>query len=321
MLVSVIVATYNSERYITETLESIKDQTYQEIELIVTDDHSGDKTIEVCRSWLGIHSERFLHSELLTVQSNTGTSANCNRGLLSARGDWIKFCAGDDTLKRSCIEDNVECVGSHPEIRALFSRIDIYKNTFAPQNLIQTTPEIPYSHEGILAEDRTAESQHKMLLLSDRIHFTPSVILHRETLLSVGGFDERFRLLEDHPLWLNLTENGHKLYFMEKVTVNYRIHSKAVNNTGVDYLINPNYFNSEDFRRVYTYPKLPLDIRLSARFVWLTSQFFRSNRLNNNIRRNRFMLILLTRYLNPFNCYIWVKKRINKGLEKNEFYM
>jgi hypothetical protein len=139
-------------------------------------------------------------------------------------------------------------------------------------------------------------------------------------LISVGGFDERFKMLEDYPLWLNLTKKGHKLHFMDKVTVNYRQHSKAINNTGRIFLINPNYFKQEEFRKAYTYPYLPMDIRLKQRYVWYASQIFRFDWLNKKLRYNKLLYYLLTIYLNPFKYFIALRKRINSDLGESEFY-
>ncbi len=318
--VSVIVVTYNSSPFVVETLESIASQTWEDIELIITDDCSVDNTVEVCRNWLSNQSKRFIRSEILLFEKNTGVSANVNRGLLSARGDWVKFIGGDDTLKPGCIEDNISWIDSHEEVKVLFSRLEIYKDTFETNNLLITTPGVPYDQKGLLAPDRSAESQYKMLLLSDRIHFTPTAFFHRETLHAMGGFDERFKMLEDYPLWLSLTKNGYKLCFMDKVTVNYRRHSNAINNTGNPFLINPNYYTSEEFRKIYIYPYLPVDLRLNAKFYWYVSQIFRFNWINRNTYVTRFFLEFLTVYLNPFNYFIFLKKRLVKGVKNNEFY-
>ena len=78
-LVSVPVVTYNSANTILETLESIKAQTYPNIELIISDDCSTDNTIELCLEWLELYKERFTRTEVLTVEKNTGVSANVNR--------------------------------------------------------------------------------------------------------------------------------------------------------------------------------------------------------------------------------------------------
>lgn len=318
-LVSVIVVTYNSSLFVSETLYSITEQTFKEIELIITDDCSTDDTVEVCRNWLNNNSQRFVRSRIITSDINTGVSGNANRGLKAAGGEWIKTIGGDDTCKPGCIEDNVAWVASQPEIKVLFSFIENYRLSFQPGNLIGITPRFTNDPRSILASERSAESQYKMLLLSDRIHFTPSAFIHRETLLSLGGFDERFKLLEDYPLWLNLTRNGHKLYFMGKVTINYRQHPKAINNTGLNFLINPNYFKNEEFRKCYIYPYLPTEIRLSQRFEYYISQVFHFNWLNKNNKISRFLLSLLL-FLNPFRYYIYIKKQLYPGLKTNELY-
>lgn len=320
-LVTVVVVTYNSSEFITETLDSVLIQSWKKIELIITDDCSSDATVDLCRNWLQENSQRFVRAEILTSEINTGVPANVNRGLYIAKGDWMSLLAGDDTMTANCIEDNIVWITAYPEIKVLFSYIQVFSNTFEPHNLVSTIPKgDPYHPGGIMAPGRSAESQYKMLLLCDRIHFTPSLFLHRDTLLEIGGFDERFKLLEDYPLWLNLTKNGHKLHFMDKITVNYRQHSAAINNMQIEYLIKPNYFRTENFRRIYTYPHLPADLRLNQRFNWVVSQVFRIKWLNRNKTQNRFLLSMLTIWLNPFRYYIWLKTHMNKNLKNKEFY-
>ena len=320
-LVSVIISAYNSSQYIIETLESVSKQTWREIELIITDDCSTDHTVDLCKKWVAENGDIYAASTLIRSNNNTGISANANRGLRAAKGEWIKFLGADDTLKPNCIEDNMSFVNSRSGVKVIFSQIDVYKDTFESQNFLQTTPVDLNNSLGIISPGRSADSQYKMLLLCDRIHFSPSVFLNRETLLSLGGFDERFRLLEDYPLWLNLTRSGHKLYFMDKITVNYRRHSKAINNTGNSYLINPNYFRSEEFRRIYTYPYLPFDIRLLQRYNWYMSKVFKINLFNKDNQPFRMLHSILTIWLNPFKYIIWLRKKVNKKLMKNEFYM
>jgi alpha-1,3-rhamnosyltransferase len=320
-LVSVIIPTFNSAHYLIETLESVFNQTWKDIELIITDDASVDDTVEVSKRWLEENKGRFIESRLLLTESNTGVSANLNRGLKVANGAWIKFLGADDTLKTTFIEDNMEWVSNHSESFALFSKIEVYKNTFESENLIDCIPQDPFHVNGLFASNKDAVSQYKMLLMCDRIHFTPSVFLNKKALLDVGGFDERFKLLEDYPLWLSLTKNGYRLFFMDKVTVNYRQHSKAINNTGVKSLIHPNYFKQEGFRRIYTYPFLPVDVRFSQRFCWYVSQIFRIEWLNKDNEPSRLFHYLLTKVLNPFKYLIMFRKYFNSELSRDEFYL
>ena len=95
-LVSIIVITYNSAKYLVDTLESIKDQTYKRIELIISDDFSSDDTISICQNWVAQNAERFVNTNIILAERNTGIPANCNRGGIKAKGEWLKFIAGDD---------------------------------------------------------------------------------------------------------------------------------------------------------------------------------------------------------------------------------
>lgn len=108
------------------------------------------------------------------------------------------------------------------------------------ENFLVINPDGHIQPNSILWPERTAESQYEMLLVSDRIDFSPFVFINRDTILSLGGFDERFRLLEDYPLYLNLTKNGYELYFMYMVTVNYLQYRRGINNTGRTFIINLN---------------------------------------------------------------------------------
>ena len=75
-LVSINITTYNSSKFIIETLESAKMQTYQNIELIVSDDSSVDNTVELCKKWIEKNKERFVRCKVITVEKNTGIAAN-----------------------------------------------------------------------------------------------------------------------------------------------------------------------------------------------------------------------------------------------------
>ena len=107
-LVSVLVITYNSAKFVLETLESIKAQTYQNIELIISDDCSTDNIVELCQKWVEENKERFVRTQIITSDLNTGVSANGNRGRDACQGEWIKGIAGDDLLMPNCVEDCVE---------------------------------------------------------------------------------------------------------------------------------------------------------------------------------------------------------------------
>jgi alpha-1,3-rhamnosyltransferase len=224
MLVSVVVVTYNSARFVEETLESVKNQTYQHIELIVSDDCSKDNTLEICRNWLDKNKERFVNTQIVTTPVNTGIPANKNRAVKAATGEWLKNIAGDDTLIEDCIEKYMNYLTLHPEILVLHSNFYEYKNQFSPEN------KLPYkstSKRKLNQPHISAEEQFQILLRVGGIR-AGSVIMNRKVFDMVGYYDESMRLWEDVPMWLKLTKAGIKLHYIDIVVQNYRRHSDSV---------------------------------------------------------------------------------------------
>lgn len=92
-VVSVIVPVYNVERYIDETIQSILDQTFGRIQLILVDDGSTDRSAEICEKYVKQDAAiTFIHQE------NAGVSVARNRGLLEAIGEYVFFMDSDDTI-------------------------------------------------------------------------------------------------------------------------------------------------------------------------------------------------------------------------------
>ena len=120
-LVSIAVVTYNSSKTVLETLDSIKEQTYPNIELIISDDCSKDNTVELCRGWVEKNKGRFVRVEILTVETNTGVSANFNRADAASRGEWGKPIAGDDLLLPNAIQEYVNYIIVHPDVVYVFA--------------------------------------------------------------------------------------------------------------------------------------------------------------------------------------------------------
>ena len=100
-LVSVIIPLYNSEKYIAETIQNVLNQTYQNIEVIVIDDGSTDKSLTIAASFAGEKVKVF-------SQTNKGASAARNYGLREAKGDFIQFLDADDLLSANKIEEQVK---------------------------------------------------------------------------------------------------------------------------------------------------------------------------------------------------------------------
>lgn len=236
-LVSVGILTYNSAKYIIEALESVKKQTYENIELIVSDDCSKDDTVEICRKWIEANKSRFVNTDLITVEKNTGTSANCNRLLAACKGEWLKELAGDDALFKDSIEEFIRYINSNPEAKCVVGCIKEYRNTFEEQNVVDVKSMHFRNNDKVL--DESAEKQF-MKLIHGNTFIPPASIINVQVMRDLGGYDEKYGVLEDRPFYIKLTKAGYKVYGMNAFVLQYRSSGSNVFGNS-DYLFSYNH--------------------------------------------------------------------------------
>ena len=317
-LVSIIVATFNSAQFVIETLESAKAQTYQSIELVVSDDCSSDNTVELCRNWIAQNKDRFVKTQLITVPENTGVSANCNRMIQAAEAEWIKMIAGDDILLPNCIEDNMLFAKANKNAAILFSQVLLYQDDFVKDKFVSAVPsQFPMN---LMNPAYSAAVQYKLLLLSDRITYTPSYFFKKQALLEVNGYDEENKLVEDYPMWLKLTQAGNQLHYFHIATVGYRRHQQALNNMQDYGLFKPLLIKAAAVRKTFVFPYLPWDIAASEQHVLIVSRFFQWAGMNKKTTLFSTLYKIATVYLNPFRYIVFIKKKIMKLGRDNIFY-
>lgn len=224
-LVSVLILTYNSSKYILDALESVKNQTYQNIELIVTDDCSKDDTVAICRNWINQNKHRFVDAILVTTERNTGTSANSNRGLVVCKGEWLKILAGDDALFPDCVTNFVDYINIHKEAKFVVGKGREYKYTFDDVN--ETNCHVKnYNNNPLLKE--SVDVQFKNMLHGDWWILTPAVFYNVNMLRMAGGWDEKYGVHEDFPMFHKLLKEGYKCYELDEYVVKYRLSDSNV---------------------------------------------------------------------------------------------
>ena len=301
-----------------ETLESVKAQTWLNIELLVSDDCSTDNTVELCSQWLAANKDRFVRTEIITVPQNTGVSANCNRCIKASAAEWIKFIAGDDILLPNCIEDNMQFVAANKNASIIFSQVLIYQDDFVEEHFVAAVPgKFPMN---LMNPVFSADDQYRLLLLSDRINYTPSYFFRKQTLLEVGGYDEENKLVEDYPMWLKLTKAGNRLFYFHKATVGYRRHQQALNNMADYGLFKPLLLKAAAVRQKFVFPYLPWDIAGREKHELMVSRFFQRTGMNKKTALFSSLYKIATVYLNPFRYIIFFKKKMMKKGNKNIFY-
>lgn len=246
-LVTVSVTAYNSSKFILETLESIKAQTYHNLILQISDDSSNDNTIQVCKNWIDENQNRFYKTKIITPHSNTGVSANCNRAWDECETEWFKGIAGDDVLLPTCIDNAMNFVFEHPSTQVLFGRIQIFGcSEVTKQQFINT-----YLHNYEFIGWTKEEMKEHFLYRGNFLPAAAAFVNIKELRSLDIRHDERIPLLEDLPKWLNCLDKNVRFSFTDKELVSYRLHEASLSNGQVS----KRYLKSQSlFYTLYVFP-------------------------------------------------------------------
>lgn len=233
-IVSVAVIAYNSSEYIIDTLNSIKNQTYQNLELVISDDCSTDNTIEICNQWVKKNRDRFTNVAIITASKNTGLSPNYNRAINACSGTWIKEIDAHDKLLPDCIADFINYTIIHPEAKYIFAKV----RCFGADETICKKYENVFKYEIFL---KTSEEQLHYLIYCENFIPSQGSFFNKEFIAQIGFHnDERLPMIEDWPKWITLLQKGVKFYFMDKYVADYRVSGGVSTSSNVS----PRYLRS-----------------------------------------------------------------------------
>jgi glycosyltransferase involved in cell wall biosynthesis len=242
--------------------------------LIISDDKSSDDSIKVINEWLEVHSYHFYRVEKIYNKNNVGVSKSFNNILDLSSSEWIKFIAADDILLPDCILNNVKYITSYPEVCAVFSNAIKFTDSNSER---MPADELRHDEKFFNLD---ALSQYKELLYGCNI-LAPTAFLNVPLLKDVEGANESYAMIEDYPLWLNLTRRGLKLNYMNTLTVKYRFSdslSKKKFSIG-------NLIFLKDLKSVYTEEVWPnvnfikvLDDRVMFFSKYITISLFRNRK-------------------------------------------
>ncbi len=194
-LVSVIVPCFNDGEYIEDAINSVLNQTYKEIEIIICDDGSNDKnTLNLLR--------KFENKGIKVIyQSNQGPSAARNNAISHSSGVYILPLDADDKIGSTYIEDAVAVLDEKPNIGIVYCK----GMFFGKRNTTWDLP--PYN---------------LLSMLTGNIIFV-SALFRKSDWKKVGGFCTEFKIgLEDYDFWLSILELGREVYQIPKRLFYYR---------------------------------------------------------------------------------------------------
>lgn len=214
--VSIIVPTYNAANFIEECLDSIINQSYKNIEVIVSDDFSTDGTQKILEKYRS--NSNFV---LKFNKKNIGVTANANQCLAHCKGKYISLFAGDDIMLKDKIRLQVNYMMRDPDITISYHPVELFDS--------ETNKSLFITNQSSL---------HTPLnfieLISKPIPGPMSIMIRRDS-LPAGGFNEAFPNASEWLLYIEISAKG-KLGFLPKTLVRYRKHDNQFSNRAHDLL-------------------------------------------------------------------------------------
>jgi glycosyltransferase involved in cell wall biosynthesis len=196
VLVSVIIPAYNAEIYIARALDSVLSQSYPNIEVIVINDGSTDRTENIVKSY---------GSEVLYIsKSNSGVSSTRNIGIKEAKGEYIAFLDCDDIWHRKKIEIQMTAMFKVP------SAVASYTNT-----AFHSAQEI---EKPAIYEAQAIQIKNTLDIFKKQYLVTSSFLVKKEILNKTNGFDESLITAEDIDLYLKVATFGNILFINTPIT-------------------------------------------------------------------------------------------------------
>lgn len=195
-LVSVIIPTYNREKYIARAIDSVKKQIYENIEIIVINDGSTDNTKEVLKKYKD-------DITLLYHRTNKGSSFARNKGLKKAQGDYIAFLDSDDYWTANKVGSQVSHLHNNPDILVCHTNWNIMVNDKISQ------PKIKEYNDGYIFNTML---QYCAMLPS-------TTMIHKDVIKNIGYINTKFVLGDIYHYLIKITSKYNVIYDHRKMAV------------------------------------------------------------------------------------------------------
>jgi len=196
-VISCIVPVFNGERYVREALESIHNQTYRPLEIIVINDGSTDNTKEV------VNNLEF--SVQYVEQFNSGPAAARNHGVSLAKGDFVAFLDADDLWHQEKLSKQMTQFQAKPEMDVCVTHLDHFEDS-------------ELGRKDILYQD-----QRRLYHIPGYV--TQTLLTRRITFEKVGLFDQNLRYSDANDWFIRVADLGFSLEIIPEVLVYRRLHS------------------------------------------------------------------------------------------------
>lgn len=217
-LVSVCIPTHNAAKFISLTLDSILNQSYQNIEIIIGDNASTDNTEEIIKQYL----KKDNRIKYYKNEENLGYSNNCNKLISLSTGDYISIYHSDDIYDIFMIEKEVEVLEKNQQLGGVFTLAKfIDKNGKSLPDRV-----FPVESKGkSLSIVDLDEFIKNILIKGGSSFFCPTSMVRKEIYKEFEGYDNLLKYIEDQDMWARILTKYPMGIINEKL-ISYRIHDK-----------------------------------------------------------------------------------------------
>ncbi len=208
--VSVVMGVYNGSQYLSESVESILNQTFKDFEFIILDDGSTDNSWEI----LTEYAEHDRRIKLFKNEENIGLTKSLNKGLKLAQGEYIARQDADDISLPERLEKQIKFLDEHSEVILVSANYEYIDSTGLSLGKLQ------------LAEDPILTAWY--LLFYNRIGAHGLTMFRHKVVSEIGGYAENYRYSQDYELWSRLTRLGKIVILPDYLQLYRRNHSESI---------------------------------------------------------------------------------------------
>ena len=255
-LISVVLITYQHEKYIAEAIQSILDQTFEDFELIIVNDGSTDRTDEIIKT--------FLDNRITYIyQENQGPSIASNNGILASRGKYIALISGDDVCYPQRLEVQYKHLSDFGK-KIAFSWIDVIDDDSQPLNehFVQSYFNLP---------SRTRAEILNSFFMKGNDLCGVSVMAERQILLEAGLFNLASIQMQDFDMWIKIVKK-YDISVIEEKLIKYRVRSNSGNLS-----LDPSNSIRSTFEGYHIYKNIFNDITIDLFKLSFSHQIKRTN--------------------------------------------
>ncbi|MEE9337054.1 MAG: glycosyltransferase [Methylococcaceae bacterium] len=227
-LVSISIITYNQKEYLRECIESILNQDYSNIEIIVADDCSIDGTQQMLKSYESKYPDKFI---LKLSKNNKGITKNSNLAHFSCTGEYIAWMGGDDLMLPGKISAQVQYMENNPECIISYHALDVFES--------ESNNTLFIRKQGVKKPINTVREVIKHGCF---IGACSAMVRRKST--PEKGFDERIPYASDWLYWAESLVKGGEVHYIDKLLGRYRRHDANITSNNGSFKTSVDQLNS-----------------------------------------------------------------------------